>query len=158
MIFTDYCLESSFFIKCGGGGNLKNIYIYSKHYYQCSQELRPSRIGWRPCPIPGPECISSFLTSAFILQTFAVSHKKVQLINCSDSDSEKVCLYLTPTPTHTTPHTHTHPPTHTYTLQMCEDVHDTLYCGYRQMLMCSAKPLIINGVPFIITPFLQTQF
>ncbi len=32
-------------------------------------------------PLPGPERISAFCTSAFILQTYCVGHKEVLLIN-----------------------------------------------------------------------------
>ncbi len=39
---------------------------------------------------PGPECIYEILTSAFILQTYLVSHKKLLLINSSDSDSDSI--------------------------------------------------------------------
>ncbi len=48
------------------------------------QVLRPSRIGWRSSPLPGPEWISAFLTSAFILLTNPVSHKEVliQEVQC----------------------------------------------------------------------------
>ncbi len=48
--------------------------------------LTPSHILEDHAPVPGPECISASLTSAFILQTYAVSHKAVLLINYSDSD------------------------------------------------------------------------
>ncbi len=49
------------------------------------QVLRPSKIGWRPCPLLGTECIYTSPTSAFIFQTYPVSHKEVLL--CLDSDS-----------------------------------------------------------------------
>ncbi len=46
----------------------------------------PSRTGWRSCPVPGHVCSCVFLTSAFILQTYHISHKEVLLINYSFSN------------------------------------------------------------------------
>ncbi len=55
-----------------------------------SKAISPTRawMNQKPCPLPGPECINAFRTSAFIVQTYHVSHKEVLLINCSDSDSK----------------------------------------------------------------------
>lgn len=56
------------------------------------QVLRPSRICWRPCPLPGPEYISAFLTSSFILQTYMYRHIPLWVIihkgGSTDSDSD----------------------------------------------------------------------
>ncbi len=55
--------------------------------------LRPSRIGWRACLLPGPECSCTFLTPAFILQTYHLCHNEVLVINNSDSENfSDLCL------------------------------------------------------------------
>ncbi len=45
-------------------------------------------------PLQGPESIYAFLTSAFRLHTYPVSHKEVLLINYSDSDPYVMTKFL----------------------------------------------------------------
>ncbi len=57
--------------------------LISTHFCQCS--MCPDLQGWWQCTLPEPVYICTFLTSAFILQTYPVSHKEVLLIiNYSD--------------------------------------------------------------------------
>ncbi len=62
-----------------------------------AQSVKPIKDRLKAMPtIPGPKYISVFLTPAVILHTYPVSHREVQLINYSDSDSDMtgVCLSL----------------------------------------------------------------
>ncbi len=69
---------------------------FGSGFHSICAPYRPSEIGWRPFPLPGPECSCTFLTLAFILQTYHESHWAVLLINYSDSDSDILGFNITP--------------------------------------------------------------